>query len=287
MVAGESMALEGGVVALVLLTALLHASWNAVVKSSGDQLMAMTLVLGTGALAAGCMIPFVEAPDRAAWPYLGLSVVVHTFYALFLLLSYRFGDLSHVYPIARGLGPLLVALLSALLAGEFLSRLQIGALIVVSFAIASLALERGLPRGEGMKPVAFAIATGVLIGVYTFLDGQGGRHTRDPFSYIAWLFFFDGIPLVVATVLLRRGRIGPLLRAQGRAGAIAGLISIVAYAIVIWAMRRGSMAIVASLRETSVIFGALIGAVVLGEPFGRQRVLAAAIVVAGVVALSL
>ena len=201
------MALEGGVVALVLLTAVLHASWNAVVKSSGDQLMAMTLVMGTGALAAGCLIPFVDLPERAAWPYLGLSVVVHTFYALFLLLSYRFGDLSQVYPIARGLGPLLVALLSALLAGEMLSRIQIVALMLVSFAIASLAFERGLPRGESMKPVVLAVSTGILIGAYTFLDGQGGRHAGSPFSYVAWLFFFDGIPLILATLFLRWGRI--------------------------------------------------------------------------------
>lgn len=281
------MALEGGVVALVLLTAVLHACWNAVVKSSGDQLMAMTLVMGTGALVAGSLIPFVDLPERAAWPYLGLSVVVHTLYALFLLLSYRFGDLSRVYPIARGLGPLLVALLSALLAGEVLSRIQIVALMLVSFAIASLAFERGLPRGQSMKPVLFAVATGILIGAYTFLDGQGGRHAGNPFSYVAWLFFFDGIPLVLATLFLRRGRVRRLLQAQGRVGAIAGLLSVVAYAIVVWAMSRGSMAIVASLRETSVIFGVLIGAVLLGEPFGRRRALAATLVAAGVVALSL
>ena len=281
------MALEGGVVALVLLTAVLHACWNAVVKSSGDQLMAMTLVMGTGALAAGCLIPFVDLPERAAWPYLGLSVVVHTLYAVFLLLSYRFGDLSHVYPIARGLGPLLVAGLSWVLAGEMLGPLQLAALLLVSFAIASLAFERGLPRGESVKPVVFAVSTGVLIGAYTFLDGQGGRHAGDPFSYVAWLFFFDGIPLILVTLFLRWGRIRRLLQAQGRVGAIAGLLSVVAYAIVIWAMSRGSMAIVASLRETSVIFGVLIGAVLLGEPLGRRRALAATLVVAGVVVLSI
>jgi drug/metabolite transporter (DMT)-like permease len=271
------MALEWGVAALVLLTAILHASWNAVVKSSGDQLLTLTVVFGTGAVLAGAAMPFVEVPARAAWPYLALSVIVHGLYSLFLLLSYRFGDLSHVYPIARGLGPLLVALLSAMLAGEVPSPLQTAALVLVSLAIASLAFGQGWSAREDAKPVVFAVATGILIGTYTFLDGQGARHAGSSSSYIAWLIFINGMPLVVAS----------FLRTQGRVGLIAGLISALGYAIVIWAMSRSPMALVASLRETSVIFGALIGAVLLGEPFGRRRVLAAAVVAAGVMMLSL
>ena len=281
------MALEWGVAALVLLTAILHAAWNAVVKSSGDQLLTLTLVFGTGAVVAGAAMPLVEAPARAAWPYLALSVIVHGLYALFLLLSYRFGDLSHVYPIARGLAPLLVALLSAMFAGEVPSSFQTAALFLVSLAIASLAFGQGWSAREDVKPVVFAIATGILIGTYTFLDGQGARHAGSSSSYIAWLILINGMPLVVVSLCLRRGRIAHFLRTQGRVGLIAGLISALGYAIVIWAMSRSAMALVASLRETSVIFGALIGAVLLGEPFGRRRVLAAAVVAAGVMMLSL
>jgi len=281
------LTLDWGVAALVLLTAILHASWNAVIKSSGDQLLAMMLVFGTGTLVAGGALPFVDVPARAAWPYLGLSVTVHSFYALFLLLSYRFGDLSHVYPIARGLGPLLVALLSAWLAGEVLSLYQMLALVVVSLAITSLAFGQRRPGAESLKPIVFALCTGIMIGAYTFLDGQGGRHAGSPFSYIAWLIFLDGLPVIGVVLYLRWGSIGRTLRTQARTGLIAGVTSTVAYSIVIWAMSRSPMALVASLRETSVIFGALIGAVILGEPFGRRRVLAAAVVAAGVIALSL
>ena len=284
---GENLSIEWGVAVLVLLTAMIHASWNAVVKSSGDSLLTLTLLVVSGAVVSGVAIPFVGLPAQAAWPYLGMSFVLHAFYALFLLLAYRFGDLSHVYPIARGIGPILVALLSALLANEVPSAYQTVLLLLVSLAIASLALESGWPRGERVKPVGFAIATGVLIGAYTFVDGQGVRSAGSPLSYIVWLFFLNGIPLLTASFFLRRRRIVPFLRARGGRDLIAGLLAAIGYGIVIWAMSRSAMALVASLRETSVIFGALIGAVLLGEPFGRRRVLAALLVAAGVGLLSL
>jgi drug/metabolite transporter (DMT)-like permease len=281
------MALESGVAALVLLSAILHASWNAVVKVTGDRLLALATVMVTGSALALCALPFVGVPAPASWPYLGVSVALHAAYQAALLLSYRVGDLSHVYPIARGVAPLPVAALAAGLAGEVPSEVQIGALFLISLGIASLALAHGWPTRENMAPVGFAVLTGLVIGGYTFVDGQGVRHAGSAWSYIAWQFALAGIPILTVALLRRRGRIRAYLAESGRSSVLAGLLASVAYAVVMWALGRSGMANVVTLRETSVIFGALFGTRLLGEPFGGRRVAAAVVVAAGVMILNL
>jgi drug/metabolite transporter (DMT)-like permease len=271
------------VVALVLLAAVLHAGWNAVVKTGADRVLTMALVIGVGAAGAALALPFVPPPAPASWGFLLLSGLVHIGYFAFLLEAYRFGDLSRVYPIARGAAPLLVALGAAVFAGERLGAAQLGAVALVAGAIASLALERGGLRGDGRRSLLLALATAVIIATYTIVDGLGVRRADGPLGYILWLFVLDAVPLLAYAALTRGARVGAYLRAHWPASLVAGVMCGGAYGLAIWALSLGAMAHVSALRETSVLFAALIGGRLLGEPFGRRRLAAAFAVVAGIV----
>jgi drug/metabolite transporter (DMT)-like permease len=279
--------LDPGVVALVLLAALLHASWNAVVKSDSDRLVSMGLVMLAGTFLGLAVVPFVPSLEAAAWPYLIASILIHNFYYFFLLKAYRWGDLSHVYPIARGLGPLLVALASARLIGEHLAVHEIGGVALVSCGIASLAFGHGLPRGGEWRPVVYAVLTGITISAYTIADGLGARHAGNAFSYIAWLNVAEGPWVFLFALVVRRGSIVLYLRRTWWRGLAGGVIATIGYGIAIWALSLGAMAHVAALRETSVIFAAAIGALLLHEGFGRRRIVAASVVAAGLVLMNL
>lgn len=280
------MPLELPAAGLVLLAAAMHASWNALVKGAADRLLAMTLVgfwpMVPGLLAGLFVLPL---PAPASWPFLLGSMVTHLGYKIWLLKAYRYGDLSQVYPLARGAAPVLVALVSALAVGEFLSRGGVLGVVLVSLGTGSLAFERGRPRGEQGRSVRFALLTALTITVYTVVDGLGVRRSGAPLAYIAWLFAIDGLPLLLLTAL-RRGRAAlPYLRSAWHIGAIGGLLAFASYGIAIWAMSLGAMAQVAALRETGVIFAAVIGTLFLREPFGRRRIFAAVVVAGGIILL--
>jgi len=270
---------------LVALAAVLHAVWNALVKVGGDQLVAITLIMTTGAVVALCATPFVTFPDAASWPYLAASTMVHLLYYGFLVLAYRHGDLSLVYPIARGMAPVLVALGAFLAADERLSSQGVLAVSLISLGILSLAMG-GRQALHGGRSVFFAICTGVSIAGYTLIDGLGGRATQHVLDYIVWLFVIEPLPLLAITVALRRGRLMATVRTEWRAGALGGVFSMIAYGLVIWAMSLTPMTYVSALRETSVIVAAIIGARILREPMGQRRIWAAAIVAVGVVLLN-
>jgi drug/metabolite transporter (DMT)-like permease len=269
-------------VPLVLLSAVLHASWNAVVKAAhADRLTTQSLVIWTSVAAGAAVIPFVPAPAPESWPFIALSTVVHTLYYVFLLLAYRDGELSRVYPIARGTAPLLVALFATLLVGETLSLPQAVGVVLVSLGIVSLTFESGLPKGSERHSIIAALLTGLTITAYSLIDGMGVRRSGSPIGYIAWLFAIEGIPFGLGALILRGA---PSLKAPAGdwAKAIAGgLIATVGYGIAVWAMGQAAFAGIVSLRETSVVFGAIIGAVFLGERFGPVRYLAAGLVAAG------
>jgi drug/metabolite transporter (DMT)-like permease len=280
------MPLELPAATLVLLAAVMHAGWNALVKRAGDRLMTMTLVTTSPALIALAAAVFLlPVPARASWPFLLGSAAVHIAYYLGLLKAYSYGDLSQVYPLARGAAPVMVAGLSALAAGELLPGSGVAGVTLVSLGTASLAFERGLPRGDHGRSVLFALFTAVTITAYTVIDGLGVRRAGTSLGYIAWLFAIDGLPLLAAAALWRRGAFLGALRRSWHIGLIGGVLSLAAYGIAIWAMSLGAMAQVAALRETGVIFAAIIGALFLREPFGRRRILAAVIVAAGIVLL--
>lgn len=279
------------VLTLVLFAALLHAAWNALVKSSGDSWLTSLMLFAAGSGACALALPFVAVPARESWPYLALGIFLHNGYIAFLLLSYRAGDLSHVYPLARGFAPLLVAAFSGRIVGEHLSPLEVAGTALVSLGIASLALERGAAGAAGAgrgRAAGYALATGVWIAAYTLVDGMGVRKSGATLGYIVWLQALESIPFVAVTLALRRGEVRAFAGSRaGRRGIVGGLMATLAYSLVLWAYSLGAIAPIAALRETSTIFAALLGTFVLGEPFGRRRILAAVVVASGVAALNI
>lgn len=299
------LALDPLVFALVLAAAVLHASWNALVKAGGDRLAVLTIVnLAPAAITIPALF-FLPPMNWEAAPWLALSTACHLVYYGALLSAYRYGDLSQVYPIARGSAPALVALGAWLLAGETLGMLQLSALALLSAGLMALAWRprravaavagRGAILAEnGAKPtepdrraVFFALLTGLSIAGYSVSDGMGVRASGSPFAYICWLFSVDSLPLVLFLLWRRRGRVLQSIGRSWRAGLAGGLIAALAYGTVIWAMNGSGMAQVVALRETSVLFATLIGTWLLAEPFGGRRLAAAAVIVAGAILLQL
>lgn len=280
------MTLEAGVAAAVILAGALHATWNTLVKTGGDRTATFILIMIGAALAWLPAALVLGLPDPASWPYLLASAFIHLFYSAALLAAYRHGDLSQVYPIARGSAPALVAAGAWALAGETLSGPEAIGVAMVSAGILSLAWRRRGPGGDRLG-VLFALLTGATIGGYIMADGLGVRHAGSPLAYIAWLFVAQGLALAPFGWWLRRRRLRQAWRASWVAGLCGGVIASLSYGIAVWAMSLGPMAHVTALRETSVLIAALIGTRLLGEPFGARRVAAAAAVAAGAVTLQL
>jgi len=274
-------------IGLVLTAALLHAVWNAMMKSGGTPEYSIAAFQLVGALVCLAMTPFVPLPDRASWPMIFASVVIHNAYYFTLAQAYKTGDLSQVYPIFRGLAPILVALGATWAAGEKLSPgIWIG-ITLVSMGVSSLALF-GRTFGRISRPsLLWGLATALLIAMYTVVDGLGVRAAGNSLSYIFWLFVFEGVPIIC--VLLTFSRSGWLRYMKTNIKGVigGGIAASTAYGLVIFAMSLGAMAVVSSLRETSVIFAAIIGSVFLREPFGTARVRAAVLVAAGILLMKI
>lgn len=276
--------MDSSAVALVLLAAALHAGWNAVLRVGGDRLVVMGLITGGAGLIAGVLIPFAPFPAAAAWPLLLLSAGFHVGYNSFLVAAYAHGDLGQVYPVARGTAPLLVVGLVGPVLGETVAGGQLAGVVLTCAGIAALALRGGASRVRP-KALGYALVTACFIAAYTVTDAAGARAAGSPHGYTLWLFLVDGI-LFVALVVWRRGRaLAGVARASWRPGLAGGAMSLAAYWLVIWALTVAPAAGVAALRETSVLFAALIGAYLLHEPLGRWRVAAAGVVTAGVLLL--
>ncbi|MCB1882670.1 MAG: EamA family transporter [Geminicoccaceae bacterium] len=274
--------MEPVVFGAVLAAAALHAGWNAIVKMGLDRFSSVMLITFAAAVLSALALPFVGVPHVEAWPWLLVSALFHVGYNLFLIQAYRAGDFGQVYPIARGTAPLLVT--SALfLFGERLTPLaMLGvALLVVGVWLMSIRGGRDLARLEG-RAVAFSLATSAFIASYTVTDGFGARANGSAHGYAVWLFLLDGT-LMLGVLLIARG-VGGLtaLRPFWRSGFAGGAMSLGAYWIVIWAMTAAPIGLVAALRESSVLFAAVLSAVLLREPPTRWRSAAAAVIVVGI-----
>jgi len=270
---------------LVLIAATLHASWNALVKGAPDPLAVQVTVFGIAGLIALALVPFLPLPDAASLPYLALSTAIHVAYYVALALGYSVGDLSLVYPIARGIAPVLVTGGAMALEGEVPSSLQLVGIVLVSLGILSLAVRRGSAPRDG-HAVGYALLTGICIAAYTVFDGMGVRRTAMPLSYIAWLFVLQGVAFAVVTLVWRGRALAGGIAGDWRRGTFGGVIAALSYATIIWVMSVGALAPISALRETSVIIAALLGTTLLGESFGRARVVAAIVVCAGAALLS-
>lgn len=271
-------------IALILCAAFLHALWNAMVKGSGDQPLTLGLVNLGHLLAGAVLVSLFAIPAAESWPFLIGSTIIHFFYYGFLLLAYRHGDLSQVYPLARGVAPVLVALGGWSFAGETLPLSAWLGIALVSTGIAILFLGR---RHMAFHTTALfaAFTTGLIIAAYTVVDGLGVRASQSPFGYIGWLFVLESISAVFLLVWRRQSVKQASLRTLA-AGTAGGVLSAVAYGLAIYAMSLTQMANVSAIRESSVIMAALIGVIWLGERPWKARVLAALVVAAGIIVLA-
>jgi drug/metabolite transporter (DMT)-like permease len=270
------------VAAAVLGGALLHAAWNTLVKASEDkELDTYAVAAGSGVLAL-VIIPILPAPASASWPWLAGSAAVHILYFVFLAGAYRYGELSYVYPIMRGGGPMIVAASGAAVFAEALGGGQwLGVLLVCGgiVAFASGAHDR--------RATLFALANAAVIGAYTLIDAQGARASAAPVSYTLWFFAANGL-VIIAMGWLKRGSAVPrYLGLHWRRALLGGACSVGSYGIALWAMTRAPVALVAVLRETSVIFAAVLAALVLKEKLTRRRLFATGAVLAGLILLKI
>jgi drug/metabolite transporter (DMT)-like permease len=271
------------IVGLVLLAALLHASWNAMAKSGGTPQFSIASYRLVNAIWCLPLLFFFPLPLAASWPMLLASTIIHTAYYYTLSKSYRSGDLSQVYPLFRGLAPVLVVLGAALMANEYLSAGAMLGIGLVSAGLISITFAGGTFGKISGPALRWGLATSVFIGAYTVADGMGVRAAGNPFSYILWLFIFEPIPIGLWLLATDRSGWFGYMRAKPGKITAGALAAATAYAMVIYAMSVAPMGMVSSLRETSVIFAALIGTLMFREPFGRQRIIAAALVCLGVV----
>jgi drug/metabolite transporter (DMT)-like permease len=276
-----------GVTLAVLGAGFLHAGWNALLKNApgGEPMLDTATVVVGSAVWCLLVLPFVPLPDAAAWKFIAMSSVVHFGYYVTLSHAYRTGDLSFAYPLMRGTAPLITTVLGIVFLRELPSPQVATGIVLICVGIVSIAFV----RRERHPPAAlrWALANAALIAAYTLVDGAGVRASGNALSYVSWLLALEGLPYL-AWVLWRGGRPAVAYIARGRRLAVVGgLGSLAAYAIVLWAMTRAPVAAVAALRETSVLFAALIGAVWLKEGFGVMRLVGAASVVAGIATLKL
>ncbi|WP_128977225.1 DMT family transporter [Streptomyces roseicoloratus] len=272
------------VAAAVLLAAVTHASWNAIAAGILDQLLSFTLIAGGGALIGAVGACLTPLPEAGAWPYLIASAVLHVAYYALLMKSFELGDFGQMYPIARGTAPLVVTLLAAVFVGEVPGGGQLAGVAVASAGLTGLALW-GI-RGKGARPhwpaLLAAGATGLSIAAYTVVDGVGVRASGTPLGYIAWLMLLEGLVIPAYALHRRRGRLAAELRPYAVRGLLGAALSVAAYALVLWAQTQAPLAPIAALRESSIIVGAAIGALLFKERFGGPRVAAAGLMVVGI-----
>lgn len=287
------MTLTWPVVLAVLFGAMLHASWNALIKSGNDKPVDTALVhfLGAG-VALPCLL-WVGPPPAGAWPYIAMSLLIHIGYYVALVGAYRHGELGLTYPIMRGFAPLLVALASGALIGEAPSFAAWLGIVGIAAGVGLVGLAHPGEALHHRKALAFAFANAAIIALYTVVDGRGVRASvvddNGALRYVMTLFVLDGISYP-SLVWLRcsaaqRAQIVAYARQRWPVAALGGSASIGSYAIALWAMTRAPIASVAALRETSVLFAALLGTVLLKERFGLQRAIGTGVIVAGVMAL--
>lgn len=271
-------------VAAVLVAALLHASWNAIVRFKGDRIAVLALMTGSSGLISLIVLPFVPVPVLAAWPWLVASMVLHIGYNSFLASAYNHGDLGRVYPLARGTAPLITLIVGTYGLGEALSPHAVVGILLLGCGIAALALEQGwrVLRNEP-RAVVLSLVTSLFISAYSITDGIGARTSGSAIGYIFYLFALDGLPLALFVLTTRRRATVEVIRLQWLAGCAAGMLSLGAYGIVIWAMTLAPIALVAGLRETSVLFALAIGIVFLGERLSTLRIAASLVVLSGLI----
>ena len=272
---------------MLLGSALLHAVWNAIVKGGSNKLYETVMKTGSGALWVLVPLVYLPLPEPASWPFLAGSVCCHVFYYSFLASAYKGADLGYAYTIMRGASPLFTALVAVFFLGDSLRAGGWAGVLLLSAGILTLAVDsvrRGLFQ---LRPTLIALANAVVIMGYTVVDGSGVRVSGNAIAYVCWVFFLNAFPVFFYVIIRYRGDYFRYVRKRWKYGLLGGLCSCVAYGLSIWAMARAPISLVAALRETSVIFGMLLGILYLKECFSPARVLSVALVVAGAISIKL
>lgn len=272
---------------VVLLAAALHASWNAMVKGKGDSTANMAAVVIGHAPLAIVALALSPMPAPESWPYLIAGAGLHLGYQIFLLFSYRLGELTHVYPIARGSAPILVALISVLFLGVHLSGLEIAAVLLIGCGIMSMIFVRGADGLRNPNAAMTAAVTGIFIAGYSIVDGMGARIAGTSFGFYGWLSLINA----AAFALIMAVRNPALLRTLPEKAPLplylGGNASFAAYALVTWAFTQAPIALVTALRETSIVFALLIGVFFLKEKLNLLKVVSTMVTISGAVLLRL
>lgn len=266
----------------VLGAAFLHASWNAVIKTGGDKQAGMLMLTLGHALIGFVVVLFRPFPDAAAWPWLLGSGAIHMAYQLLLAQAYEHGDLSRVYPIARGGAPLIVAFVGGFVLADEVTAMEYAGIVLLGAGIIGMA--RGVfTSGESRRMLPFALGSAVATAGYSLVDGIGARISGDPVGYVGWLMMLSAA-FYTPVALAWRGRRLLAVPPRGMAlGFVAATASYAAYAIVVWAMTVAPIALVTALRETSILFAVLIGWLAFGDRMTRGKTIAAVLIVLGVV----
>ncbi|MFJ7194087.1 MULTISPECIES: EamA family transporter [unclassified Streptomyces] len=266
----------------VLAAAVLHAVWNAMAHRIPDKLVGFALINCAYTACAALLVCLTPFPPAEAWPFLVASSVLEIASQLFLLRAYQLGDFGQMYPLARGVAPLLVAVVSVTVLGGTLTPVQGAGVLLVSGGLAALALANGRLGRAQLPALAAAIGTGMIIAAYTLVDSTGVRQADDVLSYIAWLFLCQGPVLPLIALARRRRALFAQVRPVLGTGLLGGVLSMAAYGLVIWAQAHGDVTAVAALRETGILVAAVIATLFFREPFGRLRLVAGAVVLAGI-----
>lgn len=272
---------------LVLLGAALHATWNVIIKAGSDKLLDTILVTCGAASVAALALPFVSFPTKASWPYLAASVAIHFAYFSLVALTYRTGELSYAYPIMRGSAPPLTAIVAAVTVREPLSLGAWLGIALISAGILTLTGDSWRSGRFQFATAAFGLLNAVVIVAYTLVDGIGVRVSGNAWSYILWLFVSIPFPLLALVLFTRPRAFVRQLRTRWKPAFLGGVCTTASYGLALWAMTVAPIALIAALRETSVIFGTVFASLVLKERFGLVRYLAAGAVTLGAVAIKL
>ena len=271
------------IVAIVLLAAALHAGWNVLIKIGGDRVAVMAFVTLVGSIISLMFLPFIESPAPASWPFLALTILLHTGYHFFLPVAYDHGDLGQVYPIARGSAPILVTGGAILFAGEYIEPVALIGVICLAIGVMALAFDKTGAVTKNRKAVFFALATGLCIASYTIVDGLRARQAGSVLGFSVWLTIGDGLLTFLICLIWKRAAIWRVARANLGIGIAGGAMQVGAYWIIIWALAVAPMGMVSALRETSVLFAALISTFLLREGFGVWRFISASLVAFGLI----
>jgi drug/metabolite transporter (DMT)-like permease len=278
---------SGTVMAAVLFAALMHASWNALVKSRGEIFLATVLVISGGGLLGAIALPFLATPAAASWPYIAASSLVHLVYYALLVETYRAGDISHAYPLLRGSPPLLVALASSPLAGERLVGTQWLAVLLICGGILAMSASARASGAGARRTTACALVTAAVIACYTLIDGAGVRRSGAPAAFTIWIFLLSGAGLLGWAMAKHARALAGFARANLLLLPFGGAATLGSYAIALWAMTLAPVAAIAALRETSILFATAIAGLVLRERISPARMSAVALVACGAVAMRL